>query len=512
MKPRDVWPLVKDAVKSWIDDRAPSMGAALSYYTVFSTAPLLLIVIGVVGLVLGGTAAQDAVVAQLQALLGEQAAAVVNEMLAHVQRPEQGAVATVVGAVALVVGATTVFAELQDDLDRIFESPARPAPNGLWGWLRVRILSLGMVLTAGFLLLVSLLISTALAAVGGWIGDGLQGWQLLAKALNFALSFGLITAMFAMLYRYLPQTRTAWRDVWFGAAITALLFNLGKYLIGLYLGRSSVTEGFGATGSLAVFLLWVYYSAQIFLLGAEFTWVLARRRSGQGAAAPAAAGAAGGAWFHRRRTEPDAARRLLHRQAGAWVPERSGAAGPAGDHLPQCLDHAAGALQRTVGARAGRGPGAGVAARAAGGGGAAAAICRPTARPPRACTTVRCSSCRRSWPSASSRRRRWRPEGGQAGSAGSRSRNAGSGTNDGSMAGTGRVTTCGNASALRSMISSRPSWCSTSAVRLSTQSPSLQYSTPSMSRISAWWMCPQTTPCAPRLRASRATATSKSSM
>jgi membrane protein len=277
MKPRDVWPLVKEAVKSWIDDRAPSMGAALSYYTVFSTAPLLLIVIGVVGLVLGGGAAQDAVVAQLQALLGEQAGAVVRELLEHVQRPEQGAAATVVGAVALVVGATTVFAELQDDLDRIFESPARVAPTGLWGWLRVRILSLGMVLTAGFLLLVSLLISTALAAVGGWIGNGLQGWQLLAKGLNFALSFGLITAMFAMLYRYLPQTRTAWRDVWFGAAVTALLFNLGKFLIGLYLGRSSVTEGFGATGSLAVFLLWVYYSAQIFLLGAEFTWVCSRR-------------------------------------------------------------------------------------------------------------------------------------------------------------------------------------------------------------------------------------------
>ena len=289
MKPREVWPLVKEAVKSWVDDRAPSMGAALSYYTVFSTAPLLLIVIGVVGLVLGGTAAQDAVVAQLQALLGEQAAAVVNEMLEHVQRPGQGIAATVVGAGALVVGATTVFAELQDDLDRIFESPARPAPNGLWGWLRVRILSLGMVLTAGFLLLVSLLISTALSAVGGWIGNGLEGWQLLAKGLNFALSFGLITAMFAMLYRYLPQTRTAWRDVWFGAAVTALLFNLGKFLIGMYLGRSSVTEGFGATGSLAVFLLWVYYSAQIFLLGAEFTWVCAQRRGAAAAPAPSTA-------------------------------------------------------------------------------------------------------------------------------------------------------------------------------------------------------------------------------
>jgi membrane protein len=294
MKPRDVWPLVKEAVKSWIDDRAPSMGAALSYYTVFSTAPLLLIVIGVVGLVLGGGAAQDAVVAQLQALLGEQAGAVVRELLEHVQRPEQGAAATVVGAVALVVGATTVFAELQDDLDRIFESPARVAPTGLWGWLRVRILSLGMVLTAGFLLLVSLLISTALAAVGGWIGNGLQGWQLLAKGLNFALSFGLITAMFAMLYRYLPQTRTAWRDVWFGAAVTALLFNLGKFLIGLYLGRSSVTEGFGATGSLAVFLLWVYYSAQIFLLGAEFTWVCSRRRGATGTVPAAGAAAASG--------------------------------------------------------------------------------------------------------------------------------------------------------------------------------------------------------------------------
>jgi membrane protein len=288
MKPRDVWPLIKEAVKAWIDDRAPSMGAALSYYTVFSTAPLLLIVIGMVGLVLGGSAAQDAVIAQLQALLGEQSAAVVREMLEHVERPGQGIAATAVGAVALVVGATTVFAELQDDLDRIFQAPARKAPEGIWGWLRVRILSLGMVLTAGFLLLVSLLASTALAALGSWIGSGMEGWQLLAKGLDFALSFAVITAMFAMLYRYLPQTRTAWRDVWFGAALTALLFNLGKFLIGLYLGRSSVTEGFGATGSLAVFLLWVYYSAQIFLLGAEFTWVFARRR----AARPGAVGAA----------------------------------------------------------------------------------------------------------------------------------------------------------------------------------------------------------------------------
>jgi membrane protein len=297
MKLRDMWPLIKEAAKAWIDDRAPSMGAALSYYTVFSTAPLLLIVIGVVGLVLGGSAAQDAVVAQLQSLLGEQSAAVVRELLEHVDRPGHGIAATAVGVVALVVGATTVFAELQDDLDRIFESPARTAPVGIWGWLRVRILSLGMVLTAGFLLLVSLLASTALAALGGWIGSGMEGWKVVAKGLDFALSFAVITAMFAMLYRYLPQSRTAWRDVWFGAAVTALLFNLGKFAIGAYLGRSSVTEGFGATGSLAVFLLWVYYSAQIFLLGAEFTWVCARRRAPQadaakaGSVAPASSGA-----------------------------------------------------------------------------------------------------------------------------------------------------------------------------------------------------------------------------
>jgi membrane protein len=289
MKAGDIVPLAKKAVKAWIDDRAPSMGAALSYYTVFSIAPLLLIVIAIVGVVLGNDAAQTAVVAQLQALLGEQIGDVVTGMLEHVDRPGQGVIAAAVGVVALVVGATTVFAELQDDLDRIFESPDRPAPSGLWGWLRARILSLGLVLTAGFLLLVSLLVSTALAALGEWFGS-FGAWQLLAKALNFALSFGLVTAIFALMYRYMPQGRTEWRDVWIGAAVTALLFNLGKVLIGLYLGRSSVTSGFGAAGSMALLLVWVYYSAQIFLLGAEFTWVYSREfGSRRGAASGAKA-------------------------------------------------------------------------------------------------------------------------------------------------------------------------------------------------------------------------------
>ena len=290
MKPADVVRLVRQAVQSWVDDRAPSMGAALSYYTVFSIAPLLLIVIAVVGLVLGNDAAQTAVVGQLQALLGEQVGDAVAGMVKHAQRPGHGVVAALVGAGALVVGATTVFAELQDDLDRIFEAPGRPAPSGPWGWIRARILSLGLVLTAGFLLLVSLVVSTALAAIGDWFGSTLGAWQLLAKALNFALSFGLITAIFALMYRYMPQGRTEWRDVWIGAAVTALLFNLGKVLIGLYLGRSSVTSGFGAAGSLALLLVWVYYSAQIFLLGAEFTWVYSREYGSRRAADPYAHG------------------------------------------------------------------------------------------------------------------------------------------------------------------------------------------------------------------------------
>ena len=306
MKAGDIVPLAKKAVKAWIDDRAPSMGAALSYYTVFSIAPLLLIVIAVVGVVLGNDAAQTAVVAQLQALLGEQIGDVVSGMLAHVDRPGQGVVAALVGAVALVVGATTVFAELQDDLDRIFESPDRPAPSGLWGWLRARILSLGLVLTAGFLLLVSLLVSTALAALGEWFGS-FGAWQLLVKALNFALSFGLVTVIFALMYRYMPQGRTQWRDVWVGAAVTALLFNLGKVLIGLYLGRSSVTSGFGAAGSMALLLLWVYYSAQIFLLGAEFTWVYSLEHGSRRGAAPAAKGVSGPTSLPETATTPAAA-------------------------------------------------------------------------------------------------------------------------------------------------------------------------------------------------------------
>jgi membrane protein len=267
--------LVKEATNAWVEDRAASMGAALSYYSVFSVAPLLLIVIAVAGLVFGQDAAQGAVVGQLRGLLGESGAEIVQQMLKSVSEPKEGLVATLTGSVLLLVGATSVFAELQDDLDRVWKAPARAKPSGLWGWVRSRILSFGMILAFGFLLLVSLVVSAAISALGDWWGPMFGGWETLAQVINFLLSFGLVTAMFAFIYRFMPHVRIEWRDVWTGAGVTALLFTVGKLLIGLYIGKSSVASGFGAAGSLAVLLLWVYYSAQIFLLGAEFTWVYA---------------------------------------------------------------------------------------------------------------------------------------------------------------------------------------------------------------------------------------------
>jgi membrane protein len=196
-------------------------------------------------------------------------------MLKSVSEPKGGAIATAVGLVLLLVGATTVFAELQDDLDRVWKVPARARRSGVWGWARSRILSFGMILATGFLLVVSLVASATISALGAWWGPLFGGWETLAQAIDVVLSLGFVTAMFAFIYRFMPDVRIEWRDVWTGAGVTAVLFTVGKYLIGLYIGKSSVASGFGAAGSLAVLLLWVYYSAQIFLLGAEFTWVYA---------------------------------------------------------------------------------------------------------------------------------------------------------------------------------------------------------------------------------------------
>jgi membrane protein len=275
MNAREYLGLVKQALNGWVDDRAASMGAALSYYSVFSVAPLLLIVISVAGLVFGREAAQGAIVAEIGDLVGQNAAHAIQGLLLSVAQPKEGVLATLTGLVLLVVGATTVFAELQDDLNRIWKAPKQAMPSGLWGWLRARLLSIGLIFAIGFLLLVSLAVSAAIAALGTWWGPWFGSWEVLAQAVNFIAGFAIVTALFAIIYRFMPQVHIQWRDVWVGAAVTALLFNIGKIGIGLYIGKSAVTSGFGAAGSLAVILLWVYYSAQIFLLGAEFTWAFA---------------------------------------------------------------------------------------------------------------------------------------------------------------------------------------------------------------------------------------------
>lgn len=275
MNPRALFELCKQSVASWRADYAPSMGAALAYYTVFSVAPLILIVISVVGLVFGRDEARGEISAQLSGLMGDDGARAVQSMLEALNKPAQGIFATLVGIVLLLVGATTVFGELQDALDRIWRAPARNEGGGIFGLMRARLLSFSMIMGIGFLLMVSLVASAALAALGEWWAPIFGGWATLAQGVNFVFSFLMVTVVFAMIYKIMPRVSVQWRDVWVGATVTAVLFTIGKHLIGLYIGKTSLASGYGAAGSLVVVLVWVYYSAQIFLLGVEFTWVYA---------------------------------------------------------------------------------------------------------------------------------------------------------------------------------------------------------------------------------------------
>jgi membrane protein len=263
--------LVKATFTAWIDDNAPSMGAALAYYTVFSIAPLLLIVISVAGLIFGVDVARGEIFVQLQGLMGKTGALVVQGLLESVSKPAESVTGAIIGVALLLIGATTVFAELQDDLDRIWRAPKRTKDAGILGLIRTRVLSFGMILGIGFILIVSLVLSAALAAVGKWWEPVFGGFGLLANLVEITLSFVLITLAFAMIYKLMPRMKIDWCDVWIGAVVTAFLFTIGKFLIGFYIGRSGVASGFGAAGSLVVLLVWIYYSAQIFLMGAEFT-------------------------------------------------------------------------------------------------------------------------------------------------------------------------------------------------------------------------------------------------
>ena len=287
LTPRAVASLLKGAGVAWIEDGASTMGAALAYYTLFSVAPLLLFAIAVAGAVFGIEAARSEILAQLRGLLGPEGAAAVAALLDHVQRSGHSTQGTLIGAALLILGATTVFAELQAALDRIWRADSPRPAGAVWPWLRARLLSFGLILGIGFLLIVSLAISAALAAWGRWWAPAFGSEALLLQWANHGLAFLLTTLLFAGIYKWMPHARIGWWDVALGSALTALLFTLGKVLIGWYIGTSGVASGFGAASAVVALLVWVYGSAQVFLFGAEVTWIYANRH-GSRRAAPAA--------------------------------------------------------------------------------------------------------------------------------------------------------------------------------------------------------------------------------
>ena len=272
--------LVKDTFREWREDGANRLAAALAYYTTFSLAPLLVLIIAIAGLAGGREAAQTQTMAQVEDLLGAEGREFVQGMIESASRPSTGWMATFLGAVTLLFGALGVFGELQNSLNTIWEVKPKPAKGPLDGIKRFvfrRLLSFTMVLGIGFLLLASLVVSAAVSAFGEYIGTRWPMADFWLGLINFLVSFLVITLLFGMIFKFLPEIKIAWKDVWLGAAVTSVLFSLGKFLIGLYLGRSEVGNTFGAAGSLAILLIWIYYSAQILFFGAEFTQVYANR-------------------------------------------------------------------------------------------------------------------------------------------------------------------------------------------------------------------------------------------
>jgi len=329
--PRQWWDLIKRSVTAWSDDYAPSMGAALSYYTVFSMAPLLLIVISIAGLAFGEEAARGEVFGQLRGLLGDAPASAVEALLASMAKPERGITSTIVSVIVLLIGATSVFGELQDALDRVWRAPVRDRSGGIWKLVRARLLSFGMILGIAFLLMVSLVLSAAISALGKWWGSWFADWELLLQLIDLIVGYAMTTAVFALIYKVMPRVDVRWKDVWLGAATTALLFAVGRFLIGLYIGKSGIASGFGAAGSIAIIFVWVYYSAQIFLLGAEFTWVYAHAHGSLSPPVAAGAGRAvrrGRADGRRAKRRADADAALLASRAA--IASELGAAGGRG--------------------------------------------------------------------------------------------------------------------------------------------------------------------------------------
>lgn len=266
-----LWIVLKQAFAGWWNDNVPRMGAALAYYTLFSLAPILIVAIAVAGLVFGAEAVRGELVGQIEGLVGLEGAKSVQAMLEGAAKPSSSIPATIIGVITFFLGATGAFLELQADLDAIWRVKPKSRGNFLRDLLMQRLISFGLVLGFAFLLLTSLVVSAALAAAHTYVGSAFPGVAVLWEAVNVVVSLGVIALLFAMIYKVLPDVKLTWSDVWVGALVTAGLFTVGKFLIGLYLGTSSFASTYGAAGSVIVLLVWVYYSSQIVLLGAEFT-------------------------------------------------------------------------------------------------------------------------------------------------------------------------------------------------------------------------------------------------
>ncbi len=276
MKLRTIPSLLKDTGSEWLDDKAPRLAASLALYTLLSLAPLLIFAVSVAGLIFGEDAAKGQIAGQLASVLGEKGAIAVQAILANASTPSSGVVGTIVGLALALFGASGVFGELQGTLNAIWDVDTKPG-RGIKGFIRDRFFSFTLVLGVAFLLLVSLVLSAGLAAIGAYLSHSLPGGATVWQIANFLISIGVTTVLFALIYKVVPDVNIRLRDVWVGALATAVLFTLGKFAIGLYVGRSTVASPFGAAGSVVALVVWVYYSAQILFFGAEFTQVYARR-------------------------------------------------------------------------------------------------------------------------------------------------------------------------------------------------------------------------------------------
>lgn len=275
-KLKAVFELFRESAAEFGEDKATRLAAALSYFTIFSIAPLLIVVIAIAGAALGQEAVQGRLEDQLAGMVGQEAAEEINTMVENVRKPSESIPAAIIGVITLFAGAAGVFGQLQDALNTVWGVTTSPSA-GFVAMIRQRFLSFAMVLVVGFLLLVSLVINAVLAGLQDFMVGMMPGTDVLMQIVNMVISFGVTTLLFAMIYKFLPDVEIQWRDVWIGAAFTALMFTLGKFLIGQYLGRTGVASAYGAAGSLVVILLWIFYSSQILLFGAEFTQVYARR-------------------------------------------------------------------------------------------------------------------------------------------------------------------------------------------------------------------------------------------